>query len=144
MNKLILVTVFLTCAAASAEMVHLNNTNVFDLNDDRNSVVIVIDYPGRRLTGLCDIEIRSDRYTPIPLSKLLERVNLNHVFSEKEKPIKSVNHNILRVRLIPDSYLDGFEISTKDGSSLRKTIQDTLGGEHGKRRVIAIARSCPY
>ncbi len=140
MKKLFLIVGFLLGASARAEIVHLDNTEIFNLNDERNRVEIMVAYPGKKMSGLCAIEIRSDRFTPIPLAKLLEKVNLSYVFSEKEKPIDIVSHNILRISLMPLAYIDGFEISTKDGSSLRKVIQETLGSE---RSVVAIARACP-
>ncbi len=143
MKKIILTTVLLVSATASADSVYLENTNVFDLNDERPSVDLMVAYPGKKMSGLCAIEIRSDRYTARPLIQLLEKVSLNYVFSDKAKPIESVSHNVLRVRLMPGAYLDGFEISARDGSPLRKAIADALGGKDGERSVVAVARTCP-
>ncbi len=139
MKQLILTTIFSMGITANAD-VHLDPTTVFNLNDDSSSVQIMVAYPGKRSSGLCDIEIRSDRFTPVSLSKLLEKVNLTYAFHKEEKAVKSIGHNVLRIHLMPGTYIDGFEIATKDGSSLRKTIEDVLGTE---RSVVAIARTCP-
>lgn len=143
MKKLILAAALSMASLANAKTMYLETTDIVSLNDDQNSLRIMVAYPGEKLSGLCDIELRSDKYTPAALSKLLDKVSINHVFSKNEKQVTAVNHNVLRIALIPGTYLDGFEIRTKDGSSLRKTIQDTFAGEPGQRSLVAIARTCP-
>lgn len=121
------------------ETVYVSNMDVFNLDLDQNSISVNVPYPGPTISGVCGIEIRADSYgRQKAIEDFLSAINITHP-SGNGLEIKIINRSTLLFRFPLGGYAFWFSIETKDGSSLKQTIKDTLGNS---RTVILLGSSC--
>lgn len=145
MKKLVLVTLALlgglAAQAADHKDVLLSNTRIASLKVNDNKLGLSISYPGKDFSKICGIEIRSDSNIQNgTIQNLLDAVRIVERFSQG-KEIKVINSLTIDLDLsaLNGSYGAWLTIETKDGSTLRQTIDRTLGEG---RTVIAVTRTC--
>lgn len=140
-----IITALLLSLAASqsfaAEDHFLENTSVKTLQNENNEMTVFVSYPGRGISGICDIEIVADSFgRQAPIRNLLNALEIKSAFgSNQDSPVKVISSMTLRIPLRTGGYTDGAVIRTKDGKSLRENIERTLGSN---RTVVLMPRSC--
>lgn len=133
---------FFTSAGALAnDHIRLDNTSSESLSVERNQVAVMVSYPGMNISGICDIEITADSYgRRIPISDLQKELIITEAFAPRgESAVEVISEKTLRIPLRQHTYVDGVVITTKDGSTLKETIERTLGP---RRTVVVMPRSC--
>lgn len=130
-------------AVFAADGLNLNNTNAVNLNISKSSIDVLVSYPGEDSSGVCGLEIRADSlFRNQPISAFIAKLVITGVHNRETDVVKVMGPTLAVVPLRANSYIDGINITTIDGSSLAETIRRTMGKNGEKRRVIVVARSC--
>ena len=120
--------------------IHLVNTSTSTLDQERNQLMVTVSYPMEQLSGVCAIDIVTDSYNRHnKIEKLLEKVEIKKLMSDDSSKIEVVSATLIRVNLVESSYLDGFKVRTKNGTTLKQAISESLGKN---RKVVIFPRSC--
>ena len=142
MKKLLLVTTVLLSGLAVQAAEHTNvllsNTRIANVKVNDSKLGLSVSYPGKDFSKVCGIEIRSDSGG---IAKLAEAIIVKEDFGQANGSFKVVSRVTIDIDLadLNGSYGAWLTLETKDGSTLKQTIDRTLGEG---RTVIAVTRTC--
>ena len=141
MKKLALVTLVLlaglTTQAAGYKDILLSHTRIANLKVNDSKLGLSLGYPGKDFSGICGIEIRSNGGG---IEKLAEAIKVVKRFDQGQ--VVSVVSNVtidIDLSDLNGAYGVWLTLETKDGSTLKQTIDKALGED---RTVIAVTRTC--
>lgn len=121
---------------------YITNTNTINLSVKQPLIELGLSYPGPQISSLCGVELRADSYGRGTSSM---QDFFNAIIIKGTLGIEPVV--IVKNRMTIDidlsaaigSYGTWFSIETKDGSSLKDTILETLGTS---RTVVIVGTVC--
>lgn len=120
--------------------IYLGNTETADLQSDLAELSVTVAYPMEEITGVCSLDLVADSYNRhYPIEKFLDRVEILNFFEQKKQVSTVISSTVIRVNLRAAAYVDGIIVRTKNGSSLKEAIAETLGPN---RKVVIMPRSC--
>lgn len=121
------------------ETIYVSNTDRHNLGLDQKSLSVGVQYTGANISGVCGIEIRADsngRHKTI--ENFLSAIKIKDS-NDNDIDVRILNKLTILFRIPTGKYVYWFSIETKDGSTLKETIKDTLGDP---RTVILLGSSC--
>lgn len=144
--KIMLLSVVLGLSHASMaqptdKTLYISNTDIYDLKLNEVKASFYVPYPGANISGICGLEIRADSYRRNQeIKNFLDAIRVTFwIGTSGEAPVEVKNDTTLFWSIPTGGYGYWFEIETKDGKTLKQTIEETLGES---RTVLILGSSC--
>lgn len=145
-KTLLLLSLFVTAFQSHAsnlvqvieDRINFSRNTIVKINDLNlgREVSLVVSYPGKKLSGICGIEIRTDfSGDNSPLHELVSKISIKSQF---EIPVVAkVSNGSLIIQLTQDNvYQEEIVLKSKSGKSLTKIIQALFSPERTSLLVI--------
>ena len=128
--------------ARSIETQYITNTNTINLSVKQPLIELGLSYPGPQISSLCGVELRGDSYGrgTSSMQDFFNAIIIKGMLGVE--PVVMVKNRMtidIDLSAAIGSYGTWFSIETKDGSSLKDTIIQTLGTS---RTVVIVGTVC--